>query len=368
MASFIFLQRCFDLKKCGQKPILSGNQRTIANKPRNRHMNLPDLQPFEAHSLLKNPHMQTIIGRYLPGPRPGRRARLHKIACHDGDVLVALENRSTRKSAFKKIMVLMHGLAGDAESPYMLRMASRCLERGWSVFRMNHRGCGAGAGLARSTYHSGRSDDVAHVLRAVRDLYPSVPQIAVGFSMSGNALLKLLGEGKEELPETLKGAVAVAPPVELSLCAHELCRPSRRVYDYRFVRDLTRSMRERALHYPDFPRFNFHRNMTVYDFDEIVTAPLHGFDSAEDYYRRCSAKQFLGSIKLPTALIGSMDDPFVPAASYHNLPQNPNVGYCLTAQGGHMGYISAEPTPLRDHRWMDYAVLRYAEALLAGAA
>ncbi len=323
-----------------------------------------DIQTFKPHPLLRNAHLQTIAGRYLAGPTPPKKVILHKVQCPDGDMLALLENRANRKAPFKKVAVLMHGLAGDAESPYMLRMAARYLTRGWTVFRMNHRGCGAGAGLAKNTYHSGKSDDVAFTLDQITKLYPSTPLVAVGFSLSGNALLKLLGEGKDEYPNNLKGAISVTPPVNLSLCAAELKRPSRRIYDYRFVRQLKEVTLARQKQFPDFPNFEFPANTTVWDFDEICTAPLHGYRSAEDYYQKCSAKQFLGNIVTPTVIIASDDDPFVPMASFRDAQENKNVKLHFTRGGGHMGFISAQPTPLRDLRWMDYAVLKYSEALL----
>lgn len=325
------------------------------------------VEPFKPHPLLRNPHLQTVVGRYWPGQQPNKKSALHEVKCENDDVLVLVENKPNRKTPFKKVMVLMHGLSGDADSAYMRRLAARLPERGWIVFRMNHRGCGQGAGRAKLTYHSGKSDDVARVLRKVWELYPDFPQIAVGFSLSGNALLKMLGEGIESAPGNLRGAIAVTPPIDLSLCAHELARPSRRIYDYRFVRQLMTAAKERHRQFPDFPDFRLNGRARLLDFDELCTAPLHGFESAEDYYRKCSAKQFIGTIKLPTVLIASADDPFIPAQTYDNLPQNPDLFVHMTEQGGHMGFLAAAATPLGDVRWLDYAVIKYAELLLANA-
>ena len=258
----------------------------------------------------------------------------------------------------------MHGLGGNADASYMLRIAQLFQNRGWITFRMNHRGCGEGVGLARQTYHSGRSDDASAVMLKIEELYPDSPLIAVGFSLSGNVLLKLLGEKKEPLATNLAGAIAVAPPINLSLCAAALCQSQNRVYDLRFMRLLKKAMRERREHFSDFPKLDFKWKMKLRDFDEICTAPLNNFKSAEDYYSKCSAKQFLSGISTPTYLLTSDDDPFVPKESFDNFPENEFLKFNLTKSGGHMGYVSAEKTPLGTQRWLDYAVLTFAENLM----
>ncbi|MFQ5677310.1 MAG: YheT family hydrolase, partial [bacterium] len=192
----------------------------------------------------------------------------------------------------------------------------------------------------------------------------NVPLIGVGFSLSGNVILKLLGEQKEPIADNLVGAIAVAPPINLSLCSDALSRNRNRVYDIRFMRLLKQAMKERQQRFPEFPRLQFKWNMRIRDFDEICTAPLNNFKSAEDYYRSCSSKQFLACISLPTYLLASDDDPFVPERSFDNLPDNKFLNFNLTRGGGHMGYVSAEKTPLGSHRWLDYAVLTYAESLI----
>lgn len=319
---------------------------------------------FEPHPFIRGGHLQTIVGYYLPGPKRVHGTRLYHIDCGDGDQIVICENRANRKAPLKKIIVFMHGLGGDASAPYMIRLTHLFQNRGWTVFRMNHRGCGEGHGLARGTYHSGKSDDVSRVLLKVADLHPGIPMVAAGFSLSGNALLKLLGQAAEPVPSTLRGGIAVTPPIDLSACADTLCKPHNRIYDHRFVRMLRAEIRERQQTFPDFPKLNFPRACTIRDFDEVCTAPLHGFVSAEDYYTKCSARQFLAAIKTPTVLLASRDDPFIPPTTFSGLPKNDAVTYHITRHGGHMGFVSAKRTPLGNRRWLDYAILNYAEGIL----
>ncbi len=323
-----------------------------------------NLFPFNPHPFLKGGHRQTILGYYLPSPKHLRGTNVHYIKISGGDKLALCENRPNRKSTFQRAILFMHGLGGKAGSSYMLRIAHLFQNRGWITFRMNHRGCGEGIGLARQTYHSGRSEDASAAMIKIEELYPHSPLVTVGFSLSGNVLLKLLGEKKEPLATNLAGAIAVAPPINLSLCAAALCQSQNRVYDLRFMRLLKKAMKERREHFLDFPEFDFKWWMKLRDFDELCTASLNNFKSAEDYYSKCSAKQFLSEVSTPTYLLASDDDPFVPKESFDDLPENEFLDFNLTKSGGHMGYVSAEKTPLGTHRWLDYAVLAYAENLI----
>ncbi len=322
---------------------------------------MSQLIPFRPHLLVRGGHLQTIIGYYLSNPKTISHTKLHRVPLPDGDTLVICENRPGRKSGFPALIVFMHGLGGHSDSPYMLRLAELFRNRGWITFRMNHRDCGAGAGLARNLYHSGRSDDISRVLMHVSEMYPDTPMIAVGFSLSGNALLKLLGEGRDPIPSNLAGAVAVVPPIDLSKCAAELCKSSNWIYNLRFVLMLKEAIREQQIHFANFPKFKFPLWMTIRDFDEICTAPLNGFASAEDYYTKCSAKQFLAEITTPTFLLASADDPFIPKETFDDLPLNQNLTVHIAPSGGHMGFVAAEKTPLGSRRWMDYAILFFAQ-------
>jgi len=297
----------------------------------------------------------------LSNPKTISHTNLHRVALPDSDTLMIAENRPSQKSGYPAVIVFMHGLGGHADSPYMIRLAEMFHHRGWITFRMNHRGCGEGVGLARNLYHSGRSEDVSRVLVQISEIYRDTPMIAAGFSLSGNALLKLLGDGRDPIPSNLSGAIAVAPPIDLSKCAAALCKTSNWVYDVRFVRMLKDAIREREIHFPDFPKIKLPLRMTLRDFDEICTAPLNGFTSAEDYYTKCSARQFLSGITTPTFLLASAHDPFIPKETFDDLPANQNITVNIASSGGHMGFVASEKTPLGSRRWMDYAILHYAE-------
>ena len=265
------------------------------------------------------------------------------------------------------MVVLAHGLGGHADSSYMLRVAQKFLQQGWITFRMNHRGSGQGRGLAKGIYHAGKSEDLQPVLEKAAELYPGKKIIVVGFSLSGNLLLKYLGEQRHFPPESFAGAIAVSPPIDLALSAQAISRLRNRFYDLRFTRLLKQLVREHQLDFADFPRFDFPLDLSVYAFDQIVTAPLHGFASAEDYYARCGAKQFLANISHPVVIIATDNDPFIPKQTYAGLPQNDWLTVHLPSGGGHMGFIAAQKTSWGDYRWMDETIVRYAQALVHGS-
>ncbi|MDL1878260.1 alpha/beta fold hydrolase [Cytophagia bacterium CHB2] len=320
-------------------------------------------EPFSPARWAPGGDLQTLAGYLLPGSKGLSHTHLHKIPVSFGDTLVACENLSQEEKA-AGVVLLLHGLGGQADSPYMLRVAKKFLDKNWITFRLNHRGAGQGRGLARQLYHAGRSEDLAPMLRLIAENYPDKPVIAIGFSLSGNMLLKLLGEQPEAIPQNLCGALAVSAPIKLAAGAAAISRKRNWLYDRRFISLLKNTLREREIDFPDFPRFELPRNLNLYAFDQIVTAPLGGFTSAEDYYQKCSAHQFLGNIRVPVVLLAAENDPFIPREIFADLPDSPWLQLHLTPSGGHLGFISAKRTAFGDHRWMDYALWHYANALV----
>lgn len=325
--------------------------------------NAPTLPPFSASGWAPGGDLQTLAGHFLPSPKSLPETRLHRVAVSHGDQLALCENQPASRNV-QGVMLFMHGLGGHADSSYMLRVAHKFLRRGWLTFRLNHRGAGQGKGLAKGIYHAGKSEDLQPVLEKIAALCPDKKIIAAGFSLSGNLLLKYLGEKRHAPPENFCGAIALSPPIDLALSAQALRRRRNRLYDLRFAGLLKKLVAEYQNAFADFPRFAFPLNLSVYRFDQIVTAPLNGFASAEDYYARCSAKQFLANISHPVAIIAADNDPFIPGETYLNLPANDFITLLLTRSGGHMGFICAKRTAGGDYRWMDEAVMRWAEKML----
>lgn len=265
-------------------------------------------------------------------------------------------------------MLLLHGLGGQADSPYMVRVAQKFVQQGWTAFRLNHRGAGQGRGLAKWLYHAGRSEDLSPVIRFCAESAPNQPLIVIGFSLSGNLLLKYLAEQGRATPANLAGALAVSAPIKLALSAAALSQRRNALYQARFLRLLEQTLAERAVDFPDFPRVQLPRPLSMIGFDQSVTAPLSGFASAEDYYQKCSAHPLLDAIRTPALLLAAEDDPFVPRATYADLPRNPRLQMLLTRGGGHLGFIASGRTPCGDHRWLDYALCHHARLMCQVAA
>jgi predicted alpha/beta-fold hydrolase len=253
--------------------------------------------------------------------------------------------------------LLIHGLAGCHGSPYMRWLAAKLRARGIRPFRMDLRGCGAGAQLARLPYHSGRSEDAAAALRFVAELCPGSPTTLIGFSLGGNITLKLLGELGDKRVGTLDRAVAVSPPVDLLACVRSISRGANRWYDRYFVAMLLRRLEERRKLMPEMALVEFARRpATLFDFDDQFTAPVCGFGTAERYYHECSSLHSLPHIRIPTLILASRDDPMVPCQPFETTRLPAAMQLELTDHGGHLGFIARRGLD-PDRRWMDWRIL-----------
>lgn len=317
------------------------------------------LYDFRAHPLLATGHLQTLAGVFLPSRTTAETARQHRVVFDDGDQSVLHDDCPAEWQAGDRTALLIHGLAGSHASPYMVRIAGKLNRRGVRTFRMDLRGCGAGSGLARFPYHSGRSKDAAAALRKISELCPNSPTTLIGFSLAGNITLKLLGEAPRDLPANLDRAVAVCPPVDLMQCVRSLARGVNRFYDRHFVRQLVQQVAEQRRQIPQIPALDKKRlPRGVWEFDEAFTAPVCGFGTAANYYRLSSSAQFVPEIRLPTLILAAADDPLVPGEMIRNLNVPEAVTLCLTRSGGHLGFIgrsNGDP----DRRWMDWRVVEW---------
>ena len=255
---------------------------------------------------------------------------------------------------------MIHGLAGCHTSPYMQRIARKLNDRGVRTFRLDLRGCGSGAGLARLPYHSGRSEDAVAALAKIAELCPGSPTTLIGFSLGGNITLKLLGESAGSLPAPLDRAVAVCPPVDLLACVQSLARGVNRLYDRHFVTLLRQQLDAKRRTIPDAPQLDSrHQPRGVFDFDEMFTAPVCGYGTALNYYRLCSSAQFVPNIQVPTLILAAADDPLVPRQMFDELRLSNAVTLNVAPSGGHLGFIG-RPNGDPDRRWMDWRVVEWA--------
>lgn len=335
-------------------------------------MSILTFPPFKPHALLPGGHAQTLAGVYLPGRLPKDAAHRRVVTLRDGDRIVLHDDCPAGWQPHGRSVLLIHGLAGSHESGYMRRIAHKLTARGVRAFRMDLRGCGAGVGLARLPYHSGRSEDAADALDAIARWLPHSPTTLAGFSLGANITLKLLGEISQEKCGNLESAVAVCPPVDLAACSREISRRSNRVYDRFFVNLLVKQIDvARSLTRPASAPALTRRPRTLWEFDNEFTAVVCGFGTAENYYRTASSAQWIPRIRIPTLILAARDDPMIPSRAIESLDLPAAVRLHMSDRGGHLGFVGQggiDP----DRRWMDWRVIQWVLAqprrALAGAA
>lgn len=299
---------------------------------------------FEPAWWLRNAHAQTLWGKLAR--RPGKhRTRVECLTTPDGDSL-ELHHLDPDGAARPRVL-LLHGLEGSPRSHYIAGVFAGAERRGWGATLMLFRGCGAAPNVARRFYHSGETTDVAFVFEALERRWPDAIWLLAAVSLGGNVLLKWLGEQGEQHSPRMVAAAAVSVPFDLEAGARFISRGFARVYDRNFVRSLRRKAMAKLARYPDlFDRDALDRARTIFDFDDVVTAPVHGFSDAVDYYSRSSAIGFLDRIRLPTLLLSSVDDPFLPrevlARVERVAERNPALTLDFSARGGHVGFVSGK--------------------------
>ncbi|OHC64173.1 MAG: alpha/beta hydrolase [Pseudomonadales bacterium RIFCSPLOWO2_02_FULL_63_210] len=294
---------------------------------------------------LPGPHLQTLWNSLCRKP-PQLHRRRERLWLEDGDFL-DLDWHGPH-SAEAPLVLVLHGLTGSSSSHYVLGLQQALTTRGWASVALNWRGCSGEPNLLARGYHSGASDDLAETVRHLRAQRPLTPLYVVGYSLGGNVLLKYLGETGDD--SQVQAAAAVSVPFRLDQCADRLGLGFSRVYQAHFMKQMVAYVKTKQ-------RLFAHQGMadrlstldqlgaldgmrTFWDFDDRITAPLHGFKGAQDYYTHSSSRYFLARIATPTLIIQATDDPFV---FRHSLPESaelsPHIELELHAHGGHVGFI-----------------------------
>lgn len=315
----------------------------------------PCRPPFWA----KSGHAQTLLGHLLPskgdrivdGAHEWKAVQVRTqdderlcVLCHPGRTGVRV--------------LLMHGLSGDANSDYMRRTAAALLEVGHEVWAVNHRGCGAGRGLAREPYHSGKTEDLQAVLEHSQAAGGAEVVLVIGFSLSGNLALLHAGQNAGLLPD---GIVAVNPPVDLLSTSLDIGVGFNRVYELRFMHRLLREVRDGNRSGVARLGGALSRWSSLIEFDDLFTAPVCGFSSGRDYYEKCSAIEKLAEIRVPTVIVTAEDDPFVAPSAFQAIEASSAVFLHRERWGGHVGYVSHAWRG--GVRWLDQALLHYVSEL-----
>lgn len=280
----------------------------------------------------------------------------------DGDFIVA---DWVDGPASAPIVVLFHGLEGSSASHYARALMSAVRARGWRGVVPHFRGCGGEPNNLPRAYHSGDSQEIDWMLRRLRPVVGAAPLFAVGVSLGGNALLKCLGEEGDAGCALVRAAAAVSAPVDLTAAGNALGRGFNLVYTRHFLGSLKRKTAAKLERFPGcVDGAAAARARTLREFDDAVTAPLHGFRDASDYWLRSSAKPLMKRVRVPTLVINARDDPFLPA---EHLPAPASVSAEVVldfpAAGGHVGFVTG-PFP-GNLGWMPARVLDFLAASLA---
>ncbi len=290
---------------------------------------------------LKNPHLQTIYPAvpWAGAPRP--KLRSEPLELPDGDLIVVdwLSERPLHAES-GPLLVILHGLEGSADSSYARQLLGAAEKRGWNACVLHFRDCGDYRNRLPRRYHAGETSDIRYFLEKLRTEGQDGPIVAAGYSLGGNVLLKYMGENATNTP--LHAAAAVSVPLNLHLCSEALSQGFSKFYQTHLLNRMKKAVNRKFDQYT--AAFDWHRAMnanTFAEFDDAVTAPLHGFSGKDEYYDRCSASGFLNSIERPTLIINSTDDPFM---TPEVIPPADNLSDQVTIEvsewGGHVGYIS----------------------------
>ena len=313
---------------------------------------------FEPRILIRNKFVQTILGATVFKKTELPARTLHKVLVGDKAKLVLFELPSDNLDA--SVVVLVHSMGGCSEASYMRRIASKLYARGFTVFMMNQRGSGLGMGLSDCLWNGGSTDDLDKVINYISIIYPSSSIDLVGFSLSGNVLLKYLGEQRDRTVK-IRRAFAVNPPIDLKRASYILSKTREgSFFNNYYMKQIHLQVEAMAECFPDtfVPSV---KSKTILEFDETYTAPVAGYKNADQYYATCSAKKYLEDIDVPTTILCSADDPFVESTIFKSIRMSNSIELNTPDFGGHMGYLSAKRTPWGDHRWMDFIIVNWLE-------
>lgn len=299
-------------------------------------MPILDEDTYRPRWIFKHRHINTIFPYLF---RKSNTPKYNRLRCEldDGDFV----DIDTILNGNQRAIFLFHGLEGSTESQYIKSNAALFAERGFDVYAMNHRSCSGEPNRMPTSYHSGFTSDIHHVMHTYGASYDGIS--AIGFSLGGNAILKYIGDEILPLPNNLNAVAAVSAPIDLLGCSVSISSPENRIYDKNFLKTLLQKMKAKEKDFPQaFKDIPWNKIKRLKDFDEYITGPINGFGNAEGYYTQCSAKQFLHSINIPTLLLQALDDPFLSKESYpYDMAKKlNNIHFLPTKYGGHLGFTT----------------------------
>jgi predicted alpha/beta-fold hydrolase len=306
---------------------------------------------------MTNRHVQTIMPRFF---RPFHHTRytLDQLDTPDGDFIELAWSLPHYITA--PLAVVLHGLEGNINSFYAKGMMKALKKQGYAVVLMHFRNCSTEVNRLPRAYHSGDTDDLTFFINHLKQLYPNRQIVAVGFSLGGNVLAKYLGEQQQQCP--LTAAAVISAPYDLSSSSDVIRKSLGKIYQKYLLDRMKKSMQRKLPQIKQQISLTPEQLMKIDDlleFDNQLTAPLHGFKNAHDYYRQASAMPYLKDIAVPTLIIHAKDDPML---SIKAVPCRRDVSEHVTLRisekGGHVGFISGN-NPCKPIFWLEHAVPSY---------
>jgi len=306
--------------------------------------------PFKTAWLFRNPHFQTIwpaIFRYTSKPVYIRE----RIELRDGDFIDI--DWCGSKKLNTPLVILFHGLEGSSNSPYIRGMVKTLVGLSFYCAAVNFRGCSGVLNRLQRSYHSGATDDLDEIITLLSERHPDSVLLAIGYSLGGNVLLKWCAETGKQNP--LNAAIAVSVPYRLAVASTTLDHKNffSRLYRWRLLRSLKNKVLRKVLKgVMKYDIADIQGIKSFYDFDDRVTAPLHGYKNADDYYSRASSYSHLDKIQIPTLLLHAIDDPFMDSNVIPDITDEmPSVTLDLSPNGGHVGFF--QPAFISNSYWLE---------------
>lgn len=303
-----------------------------------------------------NGHIQTIYPSLYRKVKDVNYQR-QTITTSDDDFLVL--DWSFAKYPSTSVTVLSHGLEGDSHRPYITGMVRELNKEGVDCVAWNFRTCGGVMNKQSRMYHSGVTDDLACVIQhCIQKGYTTI--YLIGYSLGANLTLKYLGEQGAAVSSLIKKAVVFSAPMDLKACSLRIGKTLFKIYERRFLKSLKHKTLAKLQEYPELLSAEVVENLTtLYEFDNQVTAKLHGFKDADTYYEACSSKHYVSSITCPTLIINAENDPMIPIESLplDVLRNHPKVKLLITSEGGHCGFSATSYD--HEHYWSEKQAINF---------
>jgi uncharacterized protein len=317
---------------------------------------------FKPARWMKNTHLQTLYPALLRKKSTPPLLHRERLFTPDHDFL----DIDICGTGTAPLVILLHGLSGSSKSGYITGLQTALLQQGFRSVTLNFRGCSGEYNRLARCYHSGETEDIHFLYQTLRQCEPNTPMAVIGFSLGGSVLLNWLGKQGDQV--SLFAAVAVSVPLVLSDCATKLDHGFSRLYRANLLRELKHYVLAKQQHLIKLRAMDEAHKIkelgdlssinSFWQYDDRVVAPLHGFANVHDYYRRCSARQFLKSINVPTLLVQALDDPFMTREVLpHANELSPAVRLQITLRGGHVGFVTGNP--FKPVYWLEQRILTF---------